>query len=244
MMTGGLSSRGVAVASAASAIEKVLDDPKWPAQFPFRPTDFQRYDEQPDTVFYDSPRFVTHIDDPAIGALTKYYAETLPPSGNKDVAILDICSSWVSHYPEGYKAGKISGLGMNSDELARNKQLTDFAVKDLNTDPTLPYPDNTFDVVTNVVSVDYLNKPIEVFKEMHRVLKPGGTAIMSFSNRCFPTKAISLWTQTGDEDHIWIVGSYFHYSVPGGYTAPKAKDISPKPGRSDPMYIVSASKVA
>ena len=45
-----------------------------------------------------------------------------------------------------------------------------------------------FQVITNTVSVDYLSKPIEVFKEMHRVLKPGGTAIMSFSNRCFPTK--------------------------------------------------------
>lgn len=28
----------------------------------------------------------------------------------------------------------------------------------------------------------------EIFKEMHRVLKPGGLAVMSFSNRCFPTK--------------------------------------------------------
>lgn len=77
---------------------------------------------------------------------------------------------------------------MNEEELKRNTALTDYTVRDLNQDPTLPYKDNSFDVITNAVSVDYLTKPIQVFKEMHRVLKPGGRAIMSFSNRCFPTK--------------------------------------------------------
>ncbi|KAJ9507429.1 hypothetical protein QJQ45_006402 [Haematococcus lacustris] len=218
------------------SLPQVLEDPKWPAQWPFKPSDFQRYDEQPDTQFYSQPRFVTHIDDYAISALTKHYAQRFPPSGTPGTALLDICSSWVSHYPDGYKADKVSGLGMNADELKRNPQLTDWLVADLNKEPKLPYPDNTFDVVTNVVSVDYLNKPLEVFREMHRVLKPGGTAMMSFSNRCFPTKAIQLWTATADPDHVWIVGAYFHYSVPGGFTAPTAADISPKLGfRSDPM---------
>lgn len=33
-----------------------------------------------------------------------------------------------------------------------------------------------------------------------------------------------------------LAGSYFHYSVPGGYTAPQAKDIGPaKKGSGDPM---------
>jgi SAM-dependent methyltransferase len=155
----------------------------------------------------------------------------------------DICSSWISHYPPKYEAGRISGLGMNEEELARNAVLTDFSVRDLNVDPTLPYEANTFDVVTNAVSVDYLTKPRQVFEEMHRVLKPGGLAIMSFSNRCFPTKAISLWTSTGDLDHIWIVGSYFHYTK--GFQPPQAEDIT-KVGllgqRGDPMYVVYARK--
>ena len=59
--------------------------------------------------------------------------------------------------------------------------------------------------------------------------------------------AIALWTATGDEDHIWIVGSYFHYSVPGGFEQPQCKDISPKGGlfgKSDPMYVVWAEKKA
>lgn len=77
---------------------------------------------------------------------------------------------------------------MNADELKKNAVLSDYTVHDLNVDPKLPYEDASFDVITNAVSVDYLSKPFEVFQEIHRVLKPGGLAIMSFSNRCFPTK--------------------------------------------------------
>lgn len=237
------------VAAAAGPVDKaaaMLADPVWPEEFPFKPEFFKRYDETSDTIFYDQPRFVTHIDDGAIKAVTQFYAENFPPSGSQDAALLDICSSWISHYPEGYTAGRVAGLGMNKAELARNRQLTEFDVRDLNEDPTLPYEDNSFDVITNAVSVDYLTKPIEVFKEMHRCLKPGGMAVMSFSNRCFPTKAIAMWTSTGDLDHIYIVGSYFHYSVPGGFTPPQAKDISPQKGLlgggGDPMYVVYARK--
>ncbi|PNH07679.1 hypothetical protein TSOC_005811 [Tetrabaena socialis] len=132
-----------------------------PAAWPFRPENFLRYDESPDTLFYDQPRFVTHIDDKAIAALTKFYGEVFPASGGQATAVLDICSSWVSHYPPGYTAGRVAGLGMNEAELARNPQLTEFSVKDLNVDGKLPYADNSFDVITNCVSVDYLNKPLE-----------------------------------------------------------------------------------
>lgn len=238
----GVAGRPQPVAAYSSSIDTVLEKPDWPPAWPFRTEDFSRYDESTDDNFYESPRFVTHIDDPAIKALTKYYEKVFPKSGNDDAVILDVCSSWISHYPKGYTAGRISGIGMNAAELAKNDVLTDYEVRDLNVDPTLPYPDDTFDVITNAVSVDYLTKPLEMFKEMQRVLKPGGVAIMSFSNRCFPTKAISIWTATGDPDHVWIVGSYYHYA--GGFEAPTGIDISPNPGRSDPMYVVTAKKLA
>ncbi|XP_059284331.1 uncharacterized protein LOC132037744 isoform X2 [Lycium ferocissimum] len=232
----------MASARQKGAIEQVLKNVEWPEQFPFKDEDFQRFDESSDTLFYEMPRFVTHIDDQAIAALTKYYSEVLPSSNSPGVAILDMCSSWVSHYPAGYKQERIVGMGMNEEELKRNPVLTEYVVQDLNINPKLPFEDNTFDVITNVVSVDYLTKPIDVFKEMSRVLKPGGLAIMSFSNRCFFTKAISIWTSTGDADHVMIVGSYFHYA--GGFEPPQAVDISPNPGRSDPMYIVYSRKLA
>ena len=242
------SSASAKPASNTSEIAKVLIDPKYPDVFPFGEKEMQRYDESSDFMFYAQPRFVKHIDDDAIKALTKYYGTvfpSVPKEGDEPVALLDVCSSWISHYPAEYVASdnlKISGLGMNEDELKKNPILTDYAVRDLNEDPTLPYEDNTFDVVTNAVSVDYLTKPLEMMKEVQRVLKPGGLAVMSFSNRCFPTKAVSVWTATGDLDHIWIVGSYFHFA--GGFARLVAEDISPKPGKTDPMYVVFARKEA
>ncbi|PIN05734.1 hypothetical protein CDL12_21719 [Handroanthus impetiginosus] len=232
----------IASARQKGAIEKVLENVEWPEQFPFKEEDFQRFDESSDSLFYESPRFVTHIDDPAIAALSKFYLEVFPPSDSPGVALLDICSSWVSHYPKGYKQSRIAGMGMNEEELKLNPVLTEYVVQDLNVDPKLPFEDNTFDVITNVVSVDYLTKPIDVFREISRILKPGGLAIISFSNRCFWTKAISIWTSTGDADHVVIVGGYFHYA--GGFEPPKAVDISPNPGRTDPMYVVYSRKLA
>ncbi|WOH08911.1 hypothetical protein DCAR_0728362 [Daucus carota subsp. sativus] len=232
----------LASARQKSEVDKILENVEWPEQFPFKEEDFQRFDESPDTVFYDAPRFVTHIDDPAIAALTKYYSQVFPPSNTPGIAILDMCSSWVSHFPAGYKQERIAGMGLNDEELKRNPVLTEYVVQDLNTNPRLPFEENSFDVITNVVSVDYLTKPLDVFKEMNRVLKPDGLAIMSFSNRCFWTKAISIWTSTSDADHVMIVGSYFHYA--GGFEPPKAMDISPNPGRTDPMYIVYSKKLS
>jgi len=245
-MTGGTVA---ASARTRSEIESVLEKPEWPAEFPLLPRDFQRYDETPDSKFYASPRFVTHIDDKAIKALTEWYRQHLPVSGLRDSAVLDMCSSWVSHYPMGYKAGRVVGLGMNEEELARNPVLTEALVQDLNENPKLPYADNSFDMITNSVSVDYLTKPLDVFREAHRVLKPGGIMACSFSNRCFPTKVISLWSMTGDMEHVWIVGSYFHYAVRGGFTPPQCNDISPQRNipfspATDPMYVVWARKTA
>lgn len=228
--------------SRPSAVEEALKNAEWPAEFPFRAEDFQRYDESPDTSFYSSPRFVTHIDDAAIRALTKYYETALPPPNTPGTAVLDMCSSWISHYPRNYKQERIVGMGLNEEELKRNQVLSEYVVQDLNVNTSLPFEDNSFDAITNAVSVDYLCKPLEVFKEMHRVLKPGGLAAMSFSNRCFWTKAISIWTSTGDLDHCLIVGAYFHYA--GGFEPPQALDISPNPGRTDPMYVIFSRKLA
>lgn len=220
-----------------SMAEKVLENPKFPPSWPYNDSvDFSRQDETPDTIFYDSPRLCYHIDDPAVSALTDYYSKNI----NSGDDVLDICSSWVSHYPKDFKGGKVVGLGMNEYELSQNSQLTDFVVKDLNADPVFPFEDASFDHVTCVVSVDYLNKPLQIFKEIGRVLRPGGTCHISMSNRCFPTKAFRIWLQTNELERIFITGSFFHYS--GLFDSPLCKDISPNPGRSDPLYVVKASR--
>ncbi len=201
---------------------------------PFEDGHFRRVDESDDARFYDQPRLVTHIDDAAIDALREHYSKTLPRRGR----LLDLMSSWVSHYPDDLKPERVAGLGMNADELAANPQLSEWVVHDLNQDPQLPYGDSEFDAVTIAVSVQYLTHPIEVFREISRVLRPGGDCIVSFSNRCFPTKAVWLWQGMADEGHIQLVGAYFHYA--DAFEPPQWHDISPNKGRSDPMYVVQS----
>jgi SAM-dependent methyltransferase len=176
-------------------VEKVLEKPQWPAEWPYTEQDFTRMDESDDAIFYEPSRLVYHIDDPCVAALTKYYKQHIRDGDD----VLDICSSWVSHYPKDWKGGRVVGLGMNEYELSQNPQLTEYVVQDLNKDPTLPFANESFDKVTCVVSIDYLTKPLQVVKEMGRVLRPGGEAIISMSNRCFPTKPF----KSGYKRTIW-----------------------------------------
>lgn len=185
------------------------------------------------------PRFCYHIDEGAVRGITNYYKNNIADGSS----VLDICSSWVSHYPSDFpqRMSRISATGMNALELEQNVQLSDFEPKNLNVDPALPYEDESFDVVTCVVSVDYLIKPLEVFREVNRVLKPGGKFILSQSNRCFPSKAIAMWLNQGDLEHCLVIAAYFHYSK--GWTKAKMLDASPQgPRTNDPLFIVEATK--
>src|SRR5258705_244455 len=91
------------------------------------PVGYTRDDESPDDRFYSFPRRVVHIDDGAIAALGRLYAEVLPTGGR----LLDLMSSWRSHLPSGFTAREVVGLGLNADEMADNPQLTSHVVHDV-----------------------------------------------------------------------------------------------------------------
>src|SRR3712207_4207909 len=165
---------------------------------------FGRYDEAPDEEFYLLPRFVTHIDDLAIAAVSQLYREFFPPGAE----ILDLMSSWVSHLPPEIEYRRVIGLGMNEAELRRNDRLDAYVVQNLNANPPLPFGDAQFDGCGICVSIDYLIRPIEVLRDVGRVLKVGAPLIISFSNRCFPTKAINVWHQLDDRGHMHLVERY------------------------------------
>jgi SAM-dependent methyltransferase len=197
---------------------------------PFPPGFFDRADESPDDRFYAIDRLVTHIDDGAIAAVGDLYAE-LELAGE----VLDICSSWVSHYQQAPR--RLVVMGMNAAELAANTAADQRIVRDLNVEPVLPFDDGSFDAVTCCVSVDYLTRPLDVFAEAARVLRPGGVFVCTFSNRCFPTKAIRGWLSTDDEGHCAIVSAYFELT--DGFHAPVAQLRNPG-AAGDPLYAVWA----
>jgi SAM-dependent methyltransferase len=204
-------------------------------QFP--PEAFRRYNETPDEEFYSLPRLVTHLDDRAIAAVTQLYREHFPPKG----AILDLMSSWVSHLPPEVTYGRVIGLGMNEVELKENPRLDAHVVQDLNANPTLPFEDREFDGVGCCVSIDYLTRPVEVLREVGRVLKVGSPTIISFSNRCFPDKAVAIWHQLDDQGHVRLVKEYLREA--GNFENVRGLDRSPRRLFSDPLYAVIGESV-
>jgi len=198
---------------------------------------FDRLDETPDAGFYAFPRFVTHIDDATIAALTAYYGELLRPGAD----VLDLMSSWVSHLPpaDALPLGRVAGVGMSAAELAKNPRLTEWRVCDLNDDPRLPFAGASFDIALCAVSIQYLTRPLEVFSELARVLRPGGRAAIAASHRCFPTKAIRAWHVLPPAERLRTIATYF--ALAGGF-AP-AETIDRSPAGADPLWIVAATRL-
>jgi SAM-dependent methyltransferase len=169
---------------------------------PFPAGFFERADPFPDAEFYSSPRLVKHLDDDAIAAVGALY-DDLGIAGE----VLDLMGSWVSHFTR--PPARLTVLGMNAVELAANPAASVTVIHDLNADPWVPFAEASFDAVVCCVSVDYLTRPVEVFTDIARVLRPGGPFVCTFSNRCFPTKAVRGWLDADDDQHSAIVIRYF-----------------------------------
>lgn len=211
------------------------------------PDQRRKLDETADDLFYETPRFVTHVDAVFLEQLSNLYRDRLP-AGTR---VLDLMSSWVSHLPPELEFEWVEGHGMNAQELQHNPRLNHYFVQDLNLNPKLPLEDATFDAVLNTVSVQYLQYPEAVFSEIARVLKPGGIAIVSFSNRMFFQKAIARWRDASEPERVALVRNYFRATP--GFDEPEI--LAPRPtvaaaalrllgmGGADPFYAVLARRV-
>jgi SAM-dependent methyltransferase len=193
---------------------------------------FRRIDEADDAEFYRAPRRVVHIDDSAIEAVGEIYAAYLKPK----TALLDLMSSWRSHLPKNLEFSRVTGLGMNREEMLDNPALTEIVVHDVNREPRLPFAEATFDAAVMAVSVQYLIRPVEVFAEVARVLRPAGPFVVTFSNRMFPTKAVALWQGARESERVRIVVSYFAQS--GAFEQVEIIDRSRREPPGDPIWAV------
>ena len=190
-------------------------------------------DATPDEAFYQTPRMVAHIDEATIAALTEFYRSFIPPHSD----VLDLMSSWISHLPTEVLLGRVAGVGMNTDELAANAQLTEWSVQNLNTQPTLAYASASFDRALIVVSIQYLRRPIDVMLSVHNVLREGGEIAIAMSHRLFPTKAIAAFQSLSVEDRVNLVRYYLEKA---GFADIKLVDCSP--ADADPLWIVTGKK--
>jgi SAM-dependent methyltransferase len=172
------------------------------------PGAFTKIDAEEDEVFYEPARLVCHIDDGAIAALTQLYRDVLPAGG----VLLDLMSSWVSHLPPEMSYAEVIGHGMNRDELAANPRLSRWFVQNLNRETELPLAAASIDAAMICVSIQYLQQPVVVLREVARVLRPGAPLVISFSNRCFWTKAVAIWRALDDDGHAHLVERYLHHA--------------------------------
>ena len=199
----------------------------------FPPEFFRRIDESDDELFYTQPRLVVHIDEGAIKKVGQIFARLLPHGGT----ILDLMSSWRSHVPEQVRPARLVGLGMNRPEMQDNPALTEVVIHNLNQNPVLPFAEGEFDGAVVTVSIQYMTRPVEIFRGVAKVLKPGAPFIVSFSNRMFPTKAVAIWHSLGEFDRVRLVAGYFQES--GNFENMEVIDMSaPTEPPSDPIWAV------
>jgi SAM-dependent methyltransferase len=230
-------------------LQIICDGPGMQARESTTPTDFffddpfARADAQDDTRFYEKPRLVNHIDDQADAIIRGLYGRLLKPGAR----VLDLMSSWNSHLSDTLELAKVTGLGLNREELVKNPRLTDNVVHDLNSNPVLPFGDQELEAVICTVSVEYLIHPEEIFQEVARILKPGGLFIHTFSNRWFPPKVIKIWTELMEWERPGLVLEYFLRSgaydqlqtfSARGWPRPANDRYFPQVPLSDPVYAV------
>jgi hypothetical protein len=192
---------------------------------------FAKQDHGPDPLFYAQPRLVTHIDAGAIAAVTDLYRAVVPPGG----VVLDLMSSWISHLPDEVAYESVIGHGLNAAELAANPRLARHFVQDLNAQPQLPLDTASVDAALICVSVQYLQRPVAVLSEVARVLRPGAPVVISFSNRCFPTKAVAIWGALDGTGHAQLVHLCLQRA---GFARIEARVLKPEGGFGDPLTAV------
>ena len=230
-------------------LQIICDGPGMQIRQSQTPTDFfaddpfSRVDVRDDTIFYEKPRLVNHIDDQADATIQSLYERLLKPGSN----VLDLMSSLNSHIPPSLELEKLSGLGLNHEELAKNPRLTDYVVQDLNGNPALPFEDQQFEAVICTVSIEYLIHPEAIFRDVARILKPGGIFIHTFSNRWFPPKVVKIWTEVMEWERPGLVLEYFlrsgsyehlHTFSARGWPRPVSDRYFPQVPLSDPVYAV------
>ncbi len=209
---------------------------------------FSRDDESDDALFYSIDRFVSHLDQLALDTIEHVIGQLLT---EESPSVLDLMASWDSHLPQRFSPSRVVGLGLNENELKANRALTEIVIHDLNRNPRLPFEEGAFDAALCTVSVDYMTRPVDVFREVGRALKPGGVFAVSFSNRFFPPKAVKVWRESSEELRVTLVQEFFRES--GVFEAPQLFVSRGKPRPrddkyahldipSDPVYFVYADR--
>ena len=212
----------------------------------FDPEGFRRDDDRPDHLFYEQPRLVQHLDSTCRAEIEHQYGRLIAPGAE----VLDLMGSWTSHLPQELPLGGLTVLGLNNEELRANPRATAAVIHDLNREPVLPFADGSFDAVLCTASMEYLLDPRQAAREIGRVLRPGGVAALSFSNRWFPPKAVRLWADLHEFERLGLAAALLAGAGCFDGITTLSRRGAPRPPDdphwqlpfSDPLYLVWARK--
>lgn len=175
-------------------------------------------------------------------------------AGNKTVLSTSIVGVFQQHIknnvPDGASVLEVGDL--NNLFAASGKSFDISSV-----DGPLPYESNSYDRIVISSGLESLANPRNLFRDIWRILKPGGTCITCFSGKNYSPseKSAKMWTTMNDEQKIWIAGSYFHYSAGAGWETIEGYDLLGSTGgkkmifesdsnvQDSTAYVVSAKKI-
>jgi hypothetical protein len=210
---------------------------------------FERLDEGEDSDFFSSPSLTPFWDNTALGEVSKLYDELVPDGAH----VLDLMAGVHSPLQESNVSPvHITCAGLNPVELNHNPICDDRLELNVNTLESLPFDDESFNVVLIHAAIEYVTQPELLFSQISRVLKPGGRIIVSFSNRSVNEKAIRLWNDVHEFERPGIVLSYLRKSgafrnlqefSKRGLLRPEDDRLADRLLLSDPVYAVWGEKI-
>ncbi|GAX12316.1 hypothetical protein FisN_1Hh248 [Fistulifera solaris] len=213
----------------------------------------------------DEPSSV--MDEDGIAKLQAHFAFYM----RDGMSVLELGAGANSYFPSDLKLSRHVGVGANEADMKRNPSLTDTLVVDLNkvvkerdvdSDDLRLLAKEPFDMIVMTCTVDYLTNPREVFRSAWYLIKPGGSMIVTFVGKDgvkdkFTEARTRIWQQYNDDQHMWMTGSFFHFSAGDGWENLRGFDISPenaaemnagplqkllKPNKANNVYVVQATK--
>jgi SAM-dependent methyltransferase len=192
-----------------------------------------RIEGAPDEDSLLQPSLSVPVDPAALECVTSLYRRYFPPGA----AILDLMSSWIGHLPPEAEYRRVVGVGLDEQELLENPFLDEWHVQNLNRDPVLPFAAGEFDAAAICVSVQYLTRPIDLLRDVGRVVRPGGPLVITFSNCCLSRKALACWRMLDEDGHLRLVSYYLQAA--GNWRDIECRHRCPDMG-VEPLYAVIA----
>jgi ubiquinone/menaquinone biosynthesis C-methylase UbiE len=88
------------------------------------------------------------------------------------IRLLDVGCGWEARFLKSVEPYIASGIGI--DFKAPNLETAKLKTTTVTLDDKLPFEDNSFDVVSLMAVLEHLEKPLDILKEIHRVLRKEG----------------------------------------------------------------------